>query len=128
MPAKTVHFDIKDGGDGQLDLEGKMEAEGSEMNEIIEKCKTEDDYNVFLVSNPSKDVRGWGQCPGKYAFVFVSSPTTLAHELGHTEGKLNDEPKDTENIMSYVFVPGDESRWRLRYNQWDWCNKKGKPW
>jgi len=110
-----------------LDINLVSPALNGELNTIISECQTSHDYNIFLVTlahpfylegHPHGDVKGLSFGQGKYGFVFVSSATTLAHELGHAHAGLQDTIPDEDNIMSY----GGGSRWRLRKNQWDLCN------
>jgi len=126
LPDRTVLFDTSpyDQMVGATDASGNADINNAELEIIKAQCETEHDFNIFLVSNPDwtgepgETLGGIMEKPGKFGFVFESSATTVAHELGHGFADLDHTFDDTENIMSY----GPISKWRLRKNQWDLCN------
>jgi hypothetical protein len=116
LAAKTVAFDTNK--DGKLDVDSWMSAE---MQIIRDACKSNHDYNIFIVSHPSDGSTGFMSFNQKYGFIHADTggnSRTVSHELGHGQG-LQHTPDDVENIM-YNYT--STTKWRLRKTQWDTVN------
>ena len=115
-PAKTVAFDLN--GDGKVDVDTWMSAE---MARIRDACKSEYDYNIFLVDRPSDGTTGFMNFNQKYGFVHADggNAKTVAHELGHGTAGFEHTPYDRDNIM-YNYT--SDTKWRLRKSQWNQLN------
>jgi hypothetical protein len=115
-PTCTVEFDLNN--DGRIDVGVWMSAE---MQKIRDACKSDEAYNVFLVSKPTRSSTGVMQFNQKYGFVHADTggAQTVAHELGHGAASLTHTPSDEANVMYNFFSP---SAWRFRKNQWDRLN------
>jgi hypothetical protein len=115
-----VNYDLD--WDGELDY--SLVGWTAEQEAIIDEAKDTDyDYNVFVVKDFDGLALGITKNKQRYIFVRTQGQTaaelknTIAHELGHAFGDLDDIPLgvDDDNLMSeYYLCP-----WRLRKDQWD---------
>lgn len=108
-----------------LNHNGGVDREGAELDFISENGKDPDatDSTVFIISNPfTGTIRGRGENPGKYSWIFTNLTKTVAHELGHNKGlgdrynlppEVSGNKDDPENVMSNYM--GE----KLRKDQWD---------
>jgi hypothetical protein len=122
-PDCIVNFDLN--RDGMIDTPDYLSTGiTEEMQAVINNCKIDGFYNIFLVDNPSVKKRTGFSLPNTpYIFVHAdlsSDPArTIAHELGHAAFGLIHTPSDGDNIM-YDYASA--TKWRLRKGQWDQIN------